>query len=194
MPPLNNDAVNELLQTTTITVLGLDLDPAKYAKVRVGWQKRGAPGWKIDEDVVIVRATEEDDDRVNRQRDEDFSTVDPATLLSTQSYIRVWRCFWTVYGPNALDNGRKIRSALFQQIFHDIYAKGGLYPVMDIAAPTRVPELFQGQWWERVDFACLMNEGVVETSDVSSIASAEVIVEKGEGGVNIVVEDIQVQP
>jgi hypothetical protein len=92
-------------------------------------------------------------------------------------YTRVWSIAFAIYGPNSFDHARLIKSALFMDWTHDILAASNLYAVMDISDPRRVPELFSGQWWERVDFSCRFNEGITETTTTPSIASVEVILQ-----------------
>lgn len=196
--PLVPKTIEPAMQFITLVALGVDpADPNAFKKVRVGWQTQGQPAWDIKEDVVFIRCVEEDD-AYNRIRDEEvFDDEEDATKvdLLTQ-YTRVWRTFWTVYGPNSFDRARVIRSSLFTQKIHDLlltgqsygvqpYGTGGyggggapLYLVTDVAAPRRVPELYDGQWWERVDFDCQFNEDTRELELVNAVASVEVDIEK----------------
>ena len=41
--------------------------------------------------------------------------------------------------------------------------------------PTRLPELYNNQWWERTDFSATFNEGVTRVSEVPYITSAEIV-------------------
>jgi hypothetical protein len=171
-PPLVPQQINMILQAVTLSMLGLAENA--YSSVRVAWQSTGQPAWKIDEDVCILRCVEEDSD-YNRMRDREYTSGNPST--SVDLYTRVWRVFWVLYGPNSYDHARMIRSALYSDAVHQTLAGSQLYPVMDISAPLRVPELFEGQWWERVDFSALFNEFVTEEAvDVGTGTSIEVIV------------------
>lgn len=205
--PLTPDILQALMQIVTMMSLGLNpTDPSAAAVIRVGWQQEGQPAHTINEDVCYVRCVEEDDD-YNRIRDEEFTDAPPTQVLGTIIYARVWRTFWNFYGPNSFDRARILKSFLFSQTGHDAilgafntygalpsgmggYGGGtiNLYLVTDVSAPKRVPELFDGQWWERVDFDCQFNEQVTETELVNAVASSEVIVENENG----VVADIQV--
>jgi len=190
--PLTPDTLQKLMQTVTQTALGVS--NTDYASVRVGWQQQGQPAWGINEDVVILNAVE-DDDPYNRVRDQKTALNDSASVILLTTYTRVWRVMWTFYGPNSFDRARQLRSAMLAtgvappaQTAHDVLALSNVYLVTDLTAPQRVPELYEKQWWERVDFSCQFNEFVTEAPIVPSVASAEIIVEDSSG----VVADIDV--
>ena len=176
----------------TLTLAMLDIDPASdgaYSKVRVDWSRGGAPAWKVTDDVCFLRCAE-DDDEYNRIREVKLTGRDDVSLTRTTTYTRVWRVNWILYGPNSFDHARMVRSALFGPLAHDALAASNLYFIPTPAAPVRLPELFSGNWWERTDFSARFNEAVTEVETISSIASAEIIVETERG----IVEDITVQP
>ena len=91
-----------------------------------------------------------------------------------QAYTRSWTVHWTLYGPNSTDQARALRSALYQQYFAWQLQKAQLFPVSDFEEPIRVPEVSDGQWYERVDFECIMYEFVVETISDQTVLSVEV--------------------
>lgn len=180
--PLTAKQMEVVFQAATISLLGLPSNA--YDKVRVGWQSTGQPFPKIVQDVTILRVIE-DDDPYNRIRDrKTIANPDvfaPNSLLQIETYTRVWRVFFTVYGPTSFDNARKIRSGMFNDDIHDMLAAQNLYLVTDPSAPVRVPEERDAQWWERVDFSCQYNEAVTETRLVNKVASVEIIVENATG-------------
>ncbi len=181
---LTPQAINVTLQTLTACMLGVDpaSDPQAYYKVRLEWPTQGQPGWRVDEDICFVRATEEDG-AYNKIRDRRLSYQDAATLGSTDTYTRIWRVTWAFYGPTGFDNARLVKSALMSLDFAtETLAQMSLYLNTEIGATTRAPEKFQGQWWERTDLSVLMNELVTESLTVHSIASAEVILNSNDGG------------
>ena len=171
---LSQTDIENTFQTLTTAMLGEGTDP--NTAVRISWPTAGAPGWEITDDVVFLRATISDD-QINRIRNKSYTTLDEATLNESVQYTRVWSIGFTIYGTNSLDQARMIKSALFMDWSHDILAAVNLYAVLDIRDPRRVPELYAGQWWERVDFSCRFNEGVTETTSTQSIASVEVILQ-----------------
>lgn len=143
-----------------------------YSAVRVDWQQQGQPFQKITDDVTYLRCVEEDD-LYNRVRDVQYIQNG---FVKVTSYTRVWRVYWTVYGPNSSDNARKLRSRLFDEDVEALIEGAQLYWIPDPSAPTRVPEEWgTGQWWERVDFSARFNELVKEQYSAQSVISAEVI-------------------
>jgi hypothetical protein len=170
-------AISTLLQTLTCQMLGINpaTDSLAYSKVRLEWPQAGQPGWGLGDDVCFVKCVEEDDS-YNRIRDRRFGTQS-GSYGSTDTYTRVWRVSWALYGPNSFDNARLIKSALFSADFtHDTLAASSLYLVTDIPATRRAPEKFQNQWWDRSDLDIRLNEFVTETLAVNSISTAEVLV------------------
>jgi hypothetical protein len=178
------------MQLLTINMLGIapptaPNDPA-YNAVRIGWQQRGQPAYKIGDDVAFVRCAEVDDP-YNRVRDvtqvpNPQDTNDPPqSVLQLTTYQRVWQTFWELYGPNSFDRMRQIHSALFTQTVHDTFAalNLNLYWVTDPPCPRRVPYYSDGQWWEFVAFDSRFNEGVTETLVIPLAASVPVQVYNG---------------
>jgi hypothetical protein len=47
--------------------------------------------------------------------------------------------------------------------------------VQDVNVPIRSPELFNGQWWERVNLDVLFNESITTNNLVPYIQSASAI-------------------
>jgi hypothetical protein len=179
--PLTPQQINQVIQAATLAYFGLTPEPAAYALVRVGWQTQGEPAWAITDDVCIINCVEEDDP-YNRTRDMSYIPVlDESEFNEVTTYTRVWGVRWTLYGPNSYDRARIIRSALYTQLAHDIIYQANLFAVMDFPAPVRAPELFAGQWWERVDFKCQFNEAVTEAPTVNAVESVEVITETASG-------------
>jgi hypothetical protein len=96
------------------------------------------------------------------------------TVTQTLTYQRTWSINWTLYGANAYDRTRQIRDGLILDWCHDAFAAEGLYLVPQMPRPVRVRELFEGEWWQRVDLTnVLFNELVTDTIITPSIASTE---------------------
>jgi hypothetical protein len=150
-------------------------DPNFPFKVRIGWQVEGQPGPPLDQDTVTIRCSPLDTD-YGRMRDIVYSdNIDNDTQTATDVFTRAWRTNWTFYGPNSVDNARAVRSALITiQFTADYLATFNLYINPSIKEPQRVPENFQGRWWERVDLEVEMNEQVTETFTVGIVKSVEI--------------------
>jgi hypothetical protein len=168
--------LNELFQTLTMSILGLDsAKPASAYAVRISWPTGGAPAWKIKEDVCFLKIVEQDNP-YNRQRERSF---DGSASNQATSYTRVINVSFVFYGPNSFDHAQTVRDGLFAQTNHDTLSANNLYMVPDIAAPVRCPELFEGQWWERVNVNMNFNELVVKNTAVNSLNSVTVTLKNG---------------
>lgn len=104
-----------------------------------------------------------------------------ATPNMEMTYIRVWRIYWTHYGPDCFDRARAVIDGLRTNWTHDSLAAQQIYLVTDFPRPRYVPELFEGRWWRRTDFYADFNEFVVSGLSVQTIQSAEVLVYKERG-------------
>jgi len=159
------------------------VDPQAYFKSRIGWQPQGQPAFGITDDIVIVRCVPIDTD-YSRMRNviELPGHVDDTTVTEQDIFTRQWRTYWTFYGPNALDRARIVRSTLEKVPFAEAaLAASNLYLQPSIAEPSRVPEEYQGEWWERADLHALFNEQVTELYTVNAVASVEVKLYSNEG-------------
>lgn len=166
--------IEDFFQNITLQLLGLDpVAKQNQSRVRIDWPTKGAPGWKINEDIAFL-AVNYDDDPITRQMEVAYqpATIDNADR--TVSYTRVLRVSWICYGPNSFNDMDAIRAGLFLPQSKDLFATSNLALVPDSAAPVRSPELFNGQWWERTSFDARFNEKVVRHSDVPYIQSADV--------------------
>ena len=182
---LTLDEINILFQTLTMQMLGLSMVPgpaldASAYKVRLSWPTKGAPAWKVDEDVVFLRCFEVDDP-YNRQREDINSEVDIENYNQATGYTSVNSIFWMFYGPNSYANAQAIRDKIYHQEHHDTLARVNIFLLPDVKAPQRMPERFEEQWWERVDLVMHFNELVVREITGKTLASAEVQIH-GESG------------
>jgi hypothetical protein len=177
---LTRQQLEAIFQSVTATILGLDTNSG----VRCAWQTQGAPSWKVTEDVAVVRAIE-DDDPYNRQRTVQMTPLplagnpaapDPLNVNQQTTYTRVIRCVWSIYGPNSFDNGQMVRDRLFDGDIRGTFAGSHLYFKTNIIAPARIPEYFQGQWWEREDFSVQFNELVVRNRTINAITNVAVTI------------------
>ena len=156
----------------------LNFDPASneaYSKIRIAWQTKGAPAWGIDEDVVSIRVGEREDlfnvirDYLESQQDNDNARI-------ANAYTRVLDIRWVFYGPNSYNNASMVRSRLFNEKFREVLTLKDVYLVPDVSSPSRVPELFEGQWWDRTDLSASFNNLVSLDSIIPYLQSAEITI------------------
>jgi len=160
----------------------LDIDTTKpegLGKVRKAWNTNGAPTWKIGEDIVFLRITPIDD-KLTRQLNIIYvpSTTDPTKLVKKTGYTRVHKIDWTLYGPTSYDNADLIRYSIFADEYLQIFKDSNLFLITDVQMPTRLPELYNGQWWERTDFSATFNESVIRENGTPIIDSTNFVILK----------------
>lgn len=165
---LNNDS----------TISGVEsigfYDPVSYSKVRISWQTEGSPAFAVTDDVIFIRCIE-DIDTYSHVRNETWVYNNNNTATRTRVYTRSWNVAFRAYGPNSFDTIRLIKSMLLENWSHDTLAALQLYLNTEMSTPLRVPELFEGRWWEAVDFNVDLLEQVNETLVLSTVASVEVV-------------------
>lgn len=186
MPDLYHtiNELNILFQAMILQILGYekvgspaDYTEEAYSKVRVSWQTYGAPAWKITDDVAFIQTSEEDEP-INRQREVDYteSLLGPEPLDEEVSYTRVLNLAIIFYGPNSFHNAQVVRDGIFREVYRRPLSQNNIYLIPDVAAPRRVPEQFQSQWWERVDLELRFNEKIVKSKDIGIIEIADIVV------------------
>jgi hypothetical protein len=173
--------LNQIVQSLVIQILGINpaTDAKAYSKVRIGWIAQ--PAFGITDDVCTILCTESDDE-YDRIRDRQVQPNTSGSVYLADTFTRVWQARLTLYGPNSFDHARLIKSALTLDWTHDALAASNLYLVTGLPATQRVPELFEGQWWERSDMEFKLNEQISESLTCAAIASSEVVLysERGE--------------
>jgi hypothetical protein len=172
--------MNLIWQDLILQMLGIapsgPTDPIAYAAVRLDFPTGGQPSWLITEDVGFI-ACEEVPDTYNEIHEQSFAPNDAESFLQTDIYTRVWKITLDFWGPNSFDRARQVKSCMYQCFAHDTLAASNLYLDTTFPTPRRAPELFQGNWWERVHFSVRMNEQVTETLVLPSMASVEVSIQ-----------------
>lgn len=139
--------------------------PASQSRIRISWpvdsESGGQPDWKRSEDVCFIRIVDDSSDqygtlldishRYNSEEDSQTEVVD---------YTRVHTVFLVFYGPRSYDDAESVRIALFRETARRMLRTNGLYPVSGVKRATRIPELFNGAWWDRADLKFTMYENV----------------------------------
>lgn len=166
--------IEDFFQGLTLKVLRLDPNlPTNQSKVRISWPAGGAPAWKRTEDVIFLMINNQDDP-INQQQDVSYSSQDSTNAKRSVGYTRVHRVDFVLYGPNSYDNAEKIKRSLYLPEFKELMQKSNLALVFNSNIPRRVPENFNGQWWERSDYYAVFNEKVTINSTVPYLQSANV--------------------
>ena len=167
------DTVNTLRQLEdyffewTCYMMGLDPDSEENQdKVRIAWGTIGAPSWNIDEDIVFLRITPIDDAYARKLDLKITPTSNDAVSKKETAYTRTIKVDWCFYGPNSFDRADKVRFKIFDHDLLEKFKSKNLALITDVSMPTRLPELFNNQWWERTDFSARFYELVVRRGEI----------------------------
>lgn len=171
--------INAIMQPLTLGMLGLAASSTSSA-VRIQWPTQGAPFQDVADDVCYLACVPMDDP-YDRIRDRANLPASDPNLEEQWNYTRAWSIKWCFYGPNSTDRARALRSALYQDYFTNKLSLSQLFPVSDFSECVRVPELLDGQWFERVDFAAEFYEFVTETILRQTVISVETIINDADG-------------
>jgi len=181
---LTQDAVNKVFQRLTISLLGLTIptvtDKSSYSKVRVSYPPEGQPAWKVTDNIAFVSVFERDGE-YNKPRNVIMDDLDEDNANQETTYTRILEASWIFYGPLSFDNARKVKDGIFYELNREILAGSNLYLVPSTPNPVRIPEIYQGQWWERVDLRMLFNEQVTVNLTVPYLKSSEITVVREDG-------------
>jgi hypothetical protein len=162
------------------------MSPSKTNDVRISWSQSGQPAFTIDEDVVFLKCIEIDNP-YNRQREveDTWKMTSPESFDREISYTRVWQVDLIIYGPESFENAQTIRNKIFYPENLRVINNSHVYLIPDVVAPRRVPEIFQGMWWERTDLSLQFNESVIRKATVPAIDRIEVVIYEGDKGKQI---------
>lgn len=161
----------DLLWDSIVKMLGLDTDaPETQDKVRLTYPTGGQPGFEIDEDIVFMRVFTGGGDEYDQQMYPDNT----ADVNVDVNYTRVITLSLIAYGPNAPDNLERVRVSFITGNQTLDLKKEKIYPRINPSSVARVPEYFEGQWWERADFSIVLYAEENTSIEIEGLASAEV--------------------
>lgn len=169
--------LEDKFRQATLEVLGLADDSTTESRVRISWPTSGAPEWLITDNVAFIQVTTADG-MYNRQKDVQYQNNNATSLTRKEIYTRIINVTWIMYGPNSFEDIDVLRNGINK---NETLITNNLFVVLDRPAPNRMPELFNGQWWERSDLTLQFYEQITRDYTTPTIASANVEV-KTEGG------------
>lgn len=162
--------LGDLFYDLTVSLIG----GTTAADVRRTWPTYGAPAFEVTDDVSFYKIYDVESS-MSKLREEIYSQAgSPEAGLMETVYTRTLRVDWSFYGPSSWDNAILVRNGLFHQENRDVLAVQNIYMVPDFAPPKRVPELFQGLWYERMDLSVMFNEKVVVGREVPFIETVPI--------------------
>lgn len=139
--------------------------PASQLRIRISWpvdsESGSQPDWKRTEDVCFIRITEDTSDQYGTLLDISHRyNSEENSQTEIVSYTRVHTVFLLFYGPKAFDDADSVRIGMFREEARRMMRKAGLFPVPGVKRPVRIPELFNGAWWDRSDLTFTLYEDV----------------------------------
>ena len=181
--------IEDLFQKLIVSMLGWDVsNPILKNNVKIAWATR--PAWNPSDNIVFLKVVESDS-MYNKEREVVNESIEsPQEFVQKTSYTRQIQVTLTVYGPNSFENMQIIRDSMFYQTFRNVLSKNKIYLIPDIPSPVRAPELYNDQWWERVDMTLKFNELIVRETSVVPVESVDIIIYEGNEGKEI--EEINV--
>lgn len=163
------------LQTFFQALVSNFLGTSDPGAVRAAWPTDGAPAWPISYDVVFLLIQPETDP-YTQQLEETWSDPQEGSATVSLAYTFSFRLGLTFYGPNSFDNADLVRSQFFLGSATTALAAQNLALITDVPMPSRMPELWGGEWWDRSDLAVRFYELVVRESATPLIQSAPISV------------------
>ena len=125
--------------------------------VRFTWPRTQQPGWPHNLDVCFIMITPEVSE-IERWRDQEYNN--PSDVLK---YTRVISVSFIFYGPNAWENCCEIKDALNYYETTAMLRSNNIALITDSTSPTRVPELFNTNWYNKCTYTANFNELVIKT-------------------------------
>lgn len=130
------------------------------------------PTWKKEEEVCFISVLPQDgsynalSDIFYEPQKRDFIEVDEHTDIHTVLFVN--------YGPHAYEYARDIRDGFKRERIREYLKRHDFFVVPPIQAIKRIPELINGQWWNRADIAVTFNEFVRREEIIKSIESVTI--------------------
>lgn len=170
-------SIEDVVREATHEILAIPNNNANKSRIRIAWPTKGAPDWKINENVTFIRVYAVDEP-YNRLKDIRYQNNDQTSLKQIDNYTRVIAVSWVFYGPNSFDDADTLRSGLIR---NERLRNNKLHVVYNLAAPMRLPELYNDNWWERTDFTAYFYEEISRESTVPILSGAKVIIKTDKG-------------
>ena len=186
--------IEDLFREIVLAIL--HLDPEKnHSRVRFPWgsnlddmsDEGSAPVFKRSDDVCMIYALPYDN-QYNRTRERHVEDHGGIGLVMADTHTDVHQFTFANYGPNAYECARDIRDGLFRQDIKRMLHSNNFALVTDCPAPKRVPEFWDGKWWNRVDFTAVFNELVRRESEMLTFEQFRFTVAGG-ADKNVIEED-----
>lgn len=160
-----------LIWDSLVEMLGLDPDaPETQDRIRTTWSEPGQPGFTIDSNIIFYRVLTGGD-----PYDQKLYSVQGDNSSYTE-YTRAITLQMTAYGETAADDLEQIRASFIGNYGILNLAQEKIFPVINPSSVIRLPELFEGQYWNRADFNIILYAWENTELAIPKIESAEITI------------------
>lgn len=184
---LSLNELGDLFYDLTVLMIG----GSPPADVRRAWATQGAPAFDANDNVIFYKITDVESPMTALREDLYSQIGSPEYGNMKLGYTRTLQVDWIFYGTSSWDYATLVRNGLYFESNRDLLKLNNIYPVPQFAPPRRIPELFQGLWYERMDLSVKFNELIVldRTQPYIKIVPIVVIDEAGVQSDTEVTED-----
>ncbi len=121
-------------------------------KVLISYESQGRPSFKHGEDIIFVTIFPVVDDREQYKNRKMKYNKETDNFLEEQKSQRTLEVSIVAYGENSYKYSTLIMNAFYMPDYKLMFDRNYLFLVPDhISGVNRVPEQFDGRWWERCD-------------------------------------------
>ncbi len=167
---LTREEIGELFYDLTVAMLWSSPLP----DVRLSWPTGGAPAFRVSNNVIFLKAFDVPGSLTSQRESVYLQEGSPEASNMAVSYTRQLEVSWIFYGSSSWSDATSVRNKIFYQEHHDTLARKNIFLIPNFNPPRRVPELWQGQWYERMDLTMNFNELVVINEPVPSLETVEI--------------------
>ena len=176
--------LENLFHDFTARLFGFDIDnddpviaaaarEAAGQSIRNSWASQGAPPWKITDNRVFLKVVFEDSP-YTKQREYSYRRRTDLTANQVMDMTNCIRVSWTFYGPESYSNALRVFALLGDPRLTRELELNEVFLVPDVRSPTRTPELFAGNFWERADVYALFNVHVRMINDMAYLQEVSI--------------------
>lgn len=159
------DEINDIFVELTYRLFDRRVEDDTDGFVRLSYQTDQQPLNNIQQDIIYLFVTEIED-IANKVIER---VIDP----SNPNHLSVLEARWSVYGPNAYRNAKRIKLHLAYQDICLWRRQQGLGMVRDIPDPVYLPFLRDGKYWQRSDVSAQFYHNVNDQQEDRKITGID---------------------
>lgn len=155
-----------------------DMIGLEQENVLIQYVTEGQPSFDIEQDICFVKVAQEIDERDIYKTRKMVYNKNNDNFDYKQYSQRTLNAHFIFYGPNCYELCKLLNESFYFPNFEYIINNNNLYLVPDrTVGPNRVPELYNGRWWQRSDLELRFYNSVVVETNVDRIVEADIRLE-----------------